>query len=105
MPIESHGRSTPTSPNVSSHPLNLTMSLRLEAAQVLLEGLRVGLKEGDNKENDAVALLHYALNVLGLIPEQMVDEGNFGYVSFRVFSSPFSSSFLLPRHPTSACLT
>jgi hypothetical protein len=99
LPLESTSPGTPSSSLTSSlansylslsssQPLNLTMGLRLEAAQALLEALRTGLKEGEPRENDAIVLLQYALNVLGFIPEQSVDEGNFGYIS------PSSLSFL-----------
>ena len=80
------------------------MGLRLEAAQALLEALRTGLKQGDTKDNDAVVLLQYALSVLGFTPEQVVDEGSFGYVvisfhlpslSLLFFFLAFPSSFLL----------
>lgn len=49
---------------------------------MVLEALRTGLKEGETKDNEAMILLQYALHVLGLTSEQLVDEGNYGYISF-----------------------
>lgn len=77
-------------------PLNLTHGLRLEAAQTLLEQLRKGMKEGESKDNDAVMLLQYALNVLGFLPEQVADDGDYGYAVYlfslsMLFLSSFSS--------------
>lgn len=99
MPHDTSNANSPIGGSVHlNQPLNLTMGLRLEAAQVIfihkiiiiviifiiyiakgiLEALRTGLREGETKDNEAVILLQYALHVLELTPEQMVDEGNYG---------------------------
>jgi hypothetical protein len=56
--------------------MNLTQSIRADAAQGVLEALRLGLKEGER--NDGVAVLQHALHFLGLIPAAVVDGGTYG---------------------------
>lgn len=75
-------------PNLSnSIPMNLAQGLRAEAAQGLLEILRAGMRQEPEQKNDALTVLHYALFVVGILTEQSVDDGTFGYCYYYTFCS------------------